>query len=270
MMNHLMRELAPITDEGWKAIEEEAGRRLTTYLAARKLVEFEGPKGWAHSAAEHGRADLVTGPTEGVSAARRRVLGLVELKAQFMVSRAELADAERGAQDLELDELDRAAERIALAENVAVFHGYDAADIVGITKRSSHEPITLEADVQRYPNALAKAVDVLRQSGVGGPYGLAVAPDEYTRIIETTEHGGYPLLDHLREILGGTVVWAPGIVGGLVMSSRGEGDFVFECGQDISIGYTDHDAQSVNLYFEESFTFRVNEPDAAVALRTPA
>lgn len=269
-MNHLMRELAPISEEGWKAIEDEAGRRLTTYLAARKLVEFEGPKGWDHSAAEYGRVDPVSGPSEGVSAARRRVLGLVELKAQFFVSRAELADAERGAKDLELDDLDRAAERIALGENVAVFHGYEAAGISGIMQGSSHDPITLDADVQRYPNTMAKAVDVLRQSGVGGPYGLAVAPDDYTRIIETTEHGGYPLLDHLRQILGGTVVWAPGIVGGVVLSLRGEDDFVFDCGQDISIGYIDHDVQSVNLYFEESFTFRVNEPDAAIALKPPS
>lgn len=269
-MNHLLRELAPVSEEGWEAIEDEAARRLTTYLAARKLVDFEGPKGWSHSAAELGRIDPVTGPSDGVSAARRRVLGLVELKAAFSVSRAEIADAERGAHDLELEDLDRAAERIALGENVAVFHGYDAAGIVGITERSSHQPITLDSDIMRYPNAMAKAVDMLRQSGVGGPYGLAVAPQEYTRIIETTEHGGYPLLDHLRQILGGTVVWAPGITGGVVLSLRGQGDFVLDCGQDISIGYTDHDAQSVNLYFEESFTFRVNEPDAAVALKAPA
>jgi uncharacterized linocin/CFP29 family protein len=269
-MDHLLRELAPISEAGWKAIEEEANQRLTTYLAARKLVEFRGPSGWPHSATELGRVEPTPSPSEGVSAARRRVLSLVELRAQFMVSRAELEDAERGATDLELDDLDGAAERIALGENIAVFHRYNAAGIEGITKRSSHQPITLDPDIQRYPNAMAKAVDVLRQSGVGGPYGLAVGPEDYTRIIETTEQGGYPLLDHLRQILGSTVVWAPGIEGAVVLSLRGEGDFVFDCGQDISIGYVDHDAHTVRLYFEESFSFRVNEPDASIALRMPS
>ena len=61
-------------------------------------------------------------------------------------------------------------------------------------------------------------------------------------------------------------MWAPGITGGVVMSQRG-GDFVFECGEDIAIGYSSHDADNVNLYLEETYSFRVLEPDAAIALR---
>jgi uncharacterized linocin/CFP29 family protein len=267
MTNHLLRELAPVPDAGWEAVDSEAKKRLTNYLAARKLVEFDGPEGWTRSAVGLGRTEQVSGPCEGVTAARRRVSTLVELRVQFTVSRDELYDAERGASDIDLDSLDSAAEQIALAENMTVFNGYEAAGIEGITQRSSHEPISLGSDTERYPNALAKAVDVVRRSGIGGPYGLAVSPEVYTRVIETTEHGGYPLLDHLRQILGGPVVWTPGIVGGVVLSLRGEEDFVLHSGQDISIGYLDHDAQEVRLYFEESFTFKVNEPDASITLR---
>jgi uncharacterized linocin/CFP29 family protein len=77
------------------------------------------------------------------------------------------------------------------------------------------------------------------------------------------------LFDHLRQILGGPLVWAPGVDGGVVLSLRG-GDFLFDCGQDLSIGYRSHDADVVRLYIEESFTFRSIEPDAAVALRSDA
>jgi uncharacterized linocin/CFP29 family protein len=49
------------------------------------------------------------------------------------------------------------------------------------------------------------------------------------------------------------------------MSMRG-GDFLYDSGQDISIGYESHDAEAVNLYLEESFTFQVATPEAAVAL----
>ena len=41
---------------------------------------------------------------------------------------------------------------------------------------------------------------------------------------------------------------------------------MFESGQDISIGYESHDAESVRLYLEESFSFHVATPEAAVAL----
>ena len=78
-------------------------------------------------------------------------------------------------------------------------------------------------------------------------------------------HGGYLLLDHLRHILGGPLVWAPGVEGAVVLSLRG-GDFVLDVGEDLSIGYLAHDAQRVQLYLEESISFRVIEPDAAVAL----
>ena len=113
---------------------------------------------------------------------------------------------------------------------------------------------------------MARGVNALRQAGIDGPYGLAICPDMYTSIVESTEYGGHLLFDHLRKILGGPLVWAPGIEGGVVLSLRG-GDFQIECGQDLSIGYLDHDADVVRLYLEESFNFRVLEPDAAVALR---
>ena len=46
--------------------------------------------------------------------------------------------------------------------------------------------------------------------------------------------------------------------------------FALHIGQDLSIGYLDHDADVVRLYVEESFTFKVLEPDAAVAIRAEA
>jgi len=69
----------------------------------------------------------------------------------------------------------------------------------------------------------------------------------------------------LGEILGGPIVWAPGMNGGVVVSLRG-GDFLLDSGQDLSIGYESHDADSVQLYLEESFSFRVATPEAAVPL----
>ena len=72
-MDHLLQSKAPISSAGWQAIEQEAKSRLTTYLAARKLVDFEGPNGWAYSATNLGRVTPVAKePTNGVSARQRR------------------------------------------------------------------------------------------------------------------------------------------------------------------------------------------------------
>jgi uncharacterized linocin/CFP29 family protein len=263
-VNHLLRGLAPITDAGWKAIEDDAKPRLATYLAARKLVDFTGPAGWGHSAVGLGRVSTIDGPTEGVSAAQRRVLPLVELRTSFTVSRAELGDVDRGADDSDFVDLDAAAQRIAVAENTAVFSGYAAAGIAGISERSSHSPIVLGADASSYPARVSEAVNRLLAVGIGGPYGLAVSPDAYIEIIETSEAGDL-LMDHVARIVGGPVVRTPGLSGAVLVSLRG-GDFVLDCGQDLAIGYLAHTDTDVRLYFEESFTFRVLEPDAAVVL----
>lgn len=264
-MSHLLRSHAPITDDAWKAIDDEAKERLPAALAARKVVDFSGPHGWDYSATNLGRAKAVaTAPADGVRARTRTVLPLVELRAEFSVSLDELADVDRGAVDVDFDELDAAARRIAIAENVAVFHGWEEAGIVGIVDASPHDAIAHD-DVDSYPRRVAKAVETLRSSGIDGPYGIALSPEEYTTVIETTEHGGYPLFDHLGKILGGPIVWSPGVRGAVVLSLRG-GDFLYESGQDLSIGYVHHDATTVQLYFEESFSFRVATPEAAVEL----
>jgi uncharacterized linocin/CFP29 family protein len=267
--DHLFRQLAPISDRGWRAIEDDVKPRLEVQLAGRKLVDFTGPAGWAHSATNLGRSQPIAGPSADVAVAQRLVLPLVEMRAEFALSRRELDDVERGARDADFAALDNAARNFALAENQAIFHGYSAAGVTGIVPASSHDSIVLDTDPNRYPAAVARAVDVLRNSGIGGPYAIAIAPEIYTEIAETAEHGGYPLFDHLREILGGPVVWAPGIECGVVVSQRG-GDFVFDSGEDISIGYLSHDAESVNLYLEESYTFRVLEPGAGVVLQSPS
>ena len=264
-MNHLLRTHAPISDAGWELLDAEARERLTAALAARKLVDFSGPHGWEHSATNLGRTSpLDSAPAEGVSGLQRRVLPLVELRADFELSRAELRDADRGADDTDLEALDKAAHQIALAENVAVFHGWQGA-ITGIAEASPHEQVELGDVTDEYPRHVAGAVERLLCNGITGPYGLALGREQYRRVVETAEHGGYPLLDHLRKILEGPLVWAPGVKGAVVLSLRG-GDFVFESGQDLSIGYDSHDSDVVRLYLEESFSFHVATPEAAVAL----
>jgi uncharacterized linocin/CFP29 family protein len=265
-MNHLLRPLAPISDEAWEQIENEAQRALRAFLAARRLVDFSGPHGWEHSALGLGRVDpAAPGPAAEVESRLRRAQPLVELRTPFRVARAELDAADRGAPDADWDVVIEAARRAALAEDRLVFQGFPPAAVKGMIAASPHPAITISEDYHRYPNHVAQAVETLRRAGVGGPYAIALGPRCYTGVIESTEHGGYPVLEHLRLIAGGPVVWAPAVEGAVVVSQRGE-DFELIVGQDLSIGYTDHDADSVGLYLEESITFRAAEPEAAVAL----
>ena len=108
-------------------------------------------------------------------------------------------------------------------------------------------------------------VETRKRAGVTGPYAIALGPRCYLGVIETTQHGGYPVLEHLRLILEGPVIWAPAVEGAVVLSRRG-GDFELVVGQELSIGHLDHDAASVPLCLEESVTLRAAGPEAAIAL----
>ncbi|SFM81074.1 Uncharacterized protein, linocin/CFP29 family [Pseudonocardia ammonioxydans] len=271
MQDHLLRDKAPIPVTAWKAIDDEARERLTPLLAGRRLADWGGAAGWETSSVPLGRSTRLAGPPPGVDSAGararlRRVQPLAEFRVPFTVSRDEIDDLERGSQDPEFDDLARAAREAAEIENRAMFHGWPDALIEGVVASSPYDAFSLGEDTDRYPAVVACAVDALRRNGIEGPYALAVAPEGFTRIAETAEHGGYPLFDHLTRILGGQILRAPGLEGALVLSQRG-GDFVLDVGQDLAIGYSDHDADTVSLYLEESFTFRVTEPDAAVVLR---
>jgi uncharacterized linocin/CFP29 family protein len=263
---HLLRAHAPISDAAWAMLDSEAQERLVAALAARKLVDFSGPHGWEQSATGLGRvAPIAAPPCEGVVARQRVVLPLAELRAGFELSLAELQDLDRGAVDADLGPLDAAAHQIAIAENIAVLHGWEAAGITGITEASTHDPLPLGDVAEGYRRPVATAVERLLSSGISGPYALALGREQYRRVVETGEHGGYPLLDHLKKIVEGPIVWAPGVDGAVVLSVRG-GDFLLDCGQDLSVGYESHDGEGVRLYIEESFSFRVATPEAAIAL----
>ena len=266
-MNHLFRDKAPISDAGWAEITDEATTSLREFLAARRLIDVGGPKGWAHAAEPTGRIESVDVP-DGVEveARLRQVQPLVEVRTPFTLSRDELDSIDRGACDADLDPVRFAARRAAMAEDRAVFHGFAGAGITGISESTPHDPVLIGTDYDAYPSYVAAATARLKLAGVTGPYAIAMGPRCYQGVVEQSEMGGYPVLEHLKLILGGgPVVFAAGVNGAVVISQRG-GDVELVLGQDFSLGYLDHDVDTVQLYLEESFTVKLCAPEAAVYL----
>ncbi|MFI6868233.1 family 1 encapsulin nanocompartment shell protein [Nocardia sp. NPDC050406] len=265
-MNNLHRELAPITSEAWKAIEEEATRTFKRHIAGRRVVDLSGPHGDDFNAVGLGRTTVISAPDAGVQARQRLVAPLVELRVPFTLTRSELDDVERGAQDTDLDPVKDAAKKIAFAEDRAIFEGYPAANITGIRSGTSNAAVKLPGDPRLAPEAVAQALSQLRLAGVDGPYSVLLSADLYTAVSETSDHG-HPIRTHIERLIDGEIIWAPAIDGAFVLTTRG-GDFDLQLGQDLSIGYLSHDAESVQLYFQESLTFLVYTAEAAVPLET--
>jgi uncharacterized linocin/CFP29 family protein len=263
-VNHLRRELSPVLPGAYRIIDAKAQEVLSLYLAARKLVDFDGPHGFDFSAVRLGRAREIS-LAPGVEARLRRNQPLLELRVPFELPLAELDNVARGADDLDVDAVAEAARKLALLEDRAVFYGEDAAEIEGVIKASPHKPIPLSSDFRDFPGLVSEALARLHSAGVAGPYAIALDADAYSALLKSTGPGGYPILQHVSKLVAGPSVFAPALKGALVLSLRG-GDFKLTVGEDVSIGYLSHDQQSVKLYLEETFTFRVLGPEAAVSI----
>ncbi|MCU1528262.1 MAG: bacteriocin, partial [Frondihabitans sp.] len=207
-MNHLLRDLAPFSPDTWSLIDDEAKARLSVALGARKLVDFSGPLGWEHSATSLGRVGPVeAAPAEGVIVRSRRVIPLAEVRADFTLSLEELVGAGRGAADVDFAPLDAAAQRIARLENAAVFDGLAAAGFAGIIDASPHDPVPTGDDPSRLALRTAAAIAVLKQAGIGGPYGMALDYDTWVNVHGGSDAGGAPLATHLQRLLEGPTEW---------------------------------------------------------------
>jgi uncharacterized linocin/CFP29 family protein len=264
-MNNLYRELAPITEAAWAQIEEEATRTFKRHIAGRRVVDVSEPGGPVTAGISTGHLLDVTSPGDGVIAHLREAKPLVRLRVPFTVAREAIDDVERGSQDCDWDPVKDAAKKLAFVEDRAIFEGYDAASIDGIRACSSNPALALPQEPREIPDVIAQALSELRLAGVDGPYSVLLSAEAYTKVSETTEHG-YPIREHLNRLVdGGDIIWAPAIDGAFVLSTRG-GDFDLQLGTDVSIGYLSHDADTVQLYLQETMTFLCYTAEASVAL----
>ena len=263
-MDLLKRNLAPITPEAWQQIDDEAKRVLQLHLAGRKLVDVDGPHGWQHAAVNTGHLSIKSDGSLGVPWGIREVVPLIELRAPIELSIMNLDNAARGAA-VDLGPVVTAAERIARAEDGAIFNGFKAGGIEGIITASPHAPVSIPDNYADYPSVVVEAVEALRRGGINGPYAIALGPDCYAGLSQAAEDC-YPIRDRVQRFLDGPMVWAPQVEGAVVLSLRG-GDFTLTVGQDLSIGYASHNREKVELYLTESFAFRVHEHGAAVHLK---
>ncbi|WP_336212818.1 encapsulin [Nonomuraea sp. LPB2021202275-12-8] len=145
-----------------------------------------------------------------------------------------------------------------------------AASFLVLTVDAGGEPVVrdLLADVPALQRSVGFRAPEGRLSCVAGigsqAWDRLFAGPRPAELHETSVYG-YPLHEHIARLLDGRIIWAPAVDGAFLLSSRG-GDFEPRIGQDVSIGYLSHDANSVELYFQETLTFLVHTAEAAVAL----
>lgn len=264
-MDILRKSLAPVSEQAWEEIYDEARNTLQTVLSARRFVDVDGPKGLDFSAVKLGKLDIPARQVKkDVQYGIYKILPLVETRIPFELDIWELDNVERGNEDIDLDNLQEAAYKIAAFEEKAIYHGFKQANIEGMLNTSDYSSMELPENMDSIVELLSQAIVQFQKKGVHGPFNFVVGPAIYQKL--NSHMKGYPLRKQVEQVIEGEIILSHEIDHALLISARG-GDFRLTLGKDLSIGYENHDNKKVQLYLMESFTFQILDPAAIMLFK---
>jgi uncharacterized linocin/CFP29 family protein len=267
-MEWLRRSAAPLSEKVWREIDEIAGSMFKQTVVARRIADFDGPRGWNHVATQLGtfKPTQVQNRSGKLRASIPDVMLLTELRADFTIPWADIDIFERVGPSLETKSIEEAAHEMALTEDALVFYGTSASP--GIL--SSHETPRLALSDWSQPGRLVTdvlaAVEKLDTLGVKGPYEAVLSPHHYYSYLRQTGEGGvYPAAKQLGIVIA-KIYNSPAIDGAVLFSTRG-GDFSITVGGDFTVGYRAHDDTAVHLFCVETLAAQLLTPEALCLIK---
>lgn len=264
-MNILKKDLAPITENAWNEIELQSERVINEYLTGRKISQLIGPAGIELGAISTGRLLVPSDQSkDGVQIGIREVIPLMEVRKPFTLDLWELDNASRGASDLDLGVIEKAAQQMAGFEDQCLYYGFDNNIAPGLMNAVDEKPLKVKLNTSDFLRAVADQVSSLQRNAVEGPYTMILPVRAWINLVGDSTTYPFKLL--LKEIIGGDIIVHHHNKDIFLVSERG-GDIELHLGQDISLGYEGHDQKKVKLFYSESFTYQIHGPEAVRILQ---
>jgi uncharacterized linocin/CFP29 family protein len=267
-MEWLRRSAAPLSEKVWKEVDEIAGSMFKQTVVARRILDFDGPRGWNHVATQLGTFNPAQTPQYSgkVRFSVPDVMLLTELRADFTIPWTDIDIFERVGPRLEARSIEGAARDMALAEDALTFYGTSINSGVLSSRDTPRTALSDWSQPGRLVADLLGAIERLDTLGVKGPYEAVFSPHHYYSYLrQTGEGGGYPAAKQLGIVIA-KVSNSPVIDGALVFSTRG-GDFMITVGGDFTVGYRWHDETAVHLFCVETVAAQLLTPEAACIIR---
>lgn len=263
-MSILKQSLAPITNEAWEEINEEASQTLKTCLSARKFIKVEGPKGFDFAAVAVGKLDVPKNQkSSDVQYGIHQVQPMIEIRMPFELDVWELDNLERGAEDIDLDNLVVAAKKAAKFEEEAIYKGFAKANVKGLLNSSEHKKLKLNKNKSNFIELISQALLSFNQESITGPFNLVVGTELFKHINKYSND--YPIKKHIEDQIKGNIFLSEHIDGAIMVAAEDNG-LQLTLGSDFAIGYHSHDTKKVNLYLTESFTFQIIDPATFIVI----
>ncbi len=258
--SYLGREEAPIGSETWKVLDSTMAEAAKGVLAGRRLLHIEGPYGLGLKA-----VPMQDQPSEGgLIASSFMPVNLIHKT--FIMSKRDLAAAERDGLPLNAAPVATAAIDVATMEDSLIFKGGAGAEgLLNAAGTSSYNLNSWDA-VGKAAEDIIGAVTMLDKAGFHGPYAMALAPGIYNQLFRRYPQGGTEL-EHIQTIVTDGVFKAPVLESGGVLLASGRQYASIVLGQDMTVGFVGPVGESLEFSISESLALLIREPRAIVALK---
>ena len=260
VMNNLHRELAPISDAAWADIEDEARRTFTRHVAGRRVVDVIGPAGEPLSAVGTGHLPAVEPPRRRCARARapgaaaRRVAGRRSPSPGRPWTTSSAAPRTRTGSRSRTPPSRSRSPRTAPSSTAS-----PRPASPGIAPAASNPPLAAARRRRAtYPDAVAQALSALRLAGVDGPYSLLLS----RRRVHRGRRDHRPRLPDPRAPRPGARRRRRDRLGARASTARcccPPAAATTSCtwARTCRSATSSHDADPIELYFQESLTFLV-------------
>jgi uncharacterized linocin/CFP29 family protein len=256
-----------LSEKVWKEVDSLASAMFKQTVVARRIADFDGPRGWNHVATQLGTFKSVRMPKHSgkVGFEVPDVLLLTELRATFSIPWAAIEIFERVGPNLESKSIEDAAREMALAEDALVFYGTSSNPGI-LSQQTSSVVLSDWSKPGRLVADFLAAVEKLDTLGIKGPYEAALPPHlYYSYLRQAGEGGGYPAAKQLGIVIA-KIYSSPVIEGAVLFSTRG-GDFRITVGGDFIVGYRSHDEAAVHLFCVETAAAQLITPEAVCLIK---
>ncbi|MCE5315548.1 MAG: family 1 encapsulin nanocompartment shell protein [Armatimonadota bacterium] len=234
----------------WSKLDEIVISSAKSQLSGRRILDIEGPYGLGlKSIPLCDKPIKDTAPSVTASGA----LSVPLIETTFSLGARDLAAFESDGFSLDTEAVAHAAMSIASAEDSLIFQGNNGLGIDGLLNAKGSQSIKLGnwEEVGTAAADIIKAVSLLDKAGFHGPYVLALATDLYNLLYRLYPQGYQVELQHVENIVGSSVIKAPGILKGGVLLASGRQFASIVVGQDMITGFVGPE--------NDHFVFKISE-----------
>jgi len=257
---YLAREDAPIASKTWEVLDETMREAAKSYLTGRRLLHIEGPYGLGLKAVPLGDVETSSGLVVSP------VIRLALIQRSFALAKRDLAAFERDGLMLDAGAVAAAAIECARLEEDLVFKGSE--DSTGLLTAEGNEVgLSSWEDIGAAIEDIIKAVTVLDDVGLHGPYCLALSPSRYNLLLRRYPTGNISELEHVKTIATEGVFKAPALESGGVLLASGRQFASIVVGQDMSVGFIGPVGEKLEFSISESLAPFIRQPKAICVLK---